>query len=297
MRTVGQTIGKMRRMASEFQGQFMEAMREVEREADLDSVKKEFQAISDQAKIDTSFDPVGMMRDDMTKAVRTRRARPRPSPLMRPTPEIGKSEIGKSGDRSERSGARRGGRSGLTRRRSPRRPPPGEARRNEPRGHRRHQGAVDGPSDRAPGSHHQVALRLPRRLFRLLLFLPHDLQRADLPLCARGRRGKGDADRHPFPRAVLHQHPAQHVRGGRHRLSGDRGADLQIHRARPLPQRAAGVSALSDRHAHLLPDGRAARLFRGDAAPDPLLGVAAAGQRSGRGDDRASAQGRANICR
>ena len=68
MRTVGQTIGKMRRMASEFQGQFMEAMREVEREADLDSVKKEFQAISDQAKIDTSFDPVGMVRDDMTKA-------------------------------------------------------------------------------------------------------------------------------------------------------------------------------------------------------------------------------------
>jgi sec-independent protein translocase protein TatB len=68
MRTVGQTIGRMRRMASEFQGQFMEAMREVEREADLDSVKKEFQAISDQAKIDTTFDPVGMVRDDVTKA-------------------------------------------------------------------------------------------------------------------------------------------------------------------------------------------------------------------------------------
>ena len=59
MRTVGQTVGKMRRMAAEFQGQFMDAMREVEREADLDSVKKEFQAINDQAKIDTSFDPVG----------------------------------------------------------------------------------------------------------------------------------------------------------------------------------------------------------------------------------------------
>ncbi len=77
MRTVGQTVGKMRRMASEFQGQFMEAMREVEREADLDSVKKEFQAISDQAKIDTSFDPVGMVRDDMTKAVAEFRKRPR----------------------------------------------------------------------------------------------------------------------------------------------------------------------------------------------------------------------------
>ena len=68
MRTVGQTVGKMRRMAAEFQGQFLEAMREVEREADLDSVKKEFQAISDQAKIDTSFDPVAMVRDDVNKA-------------------------------------------------------------------------------------------------------------------------------------------------------------------------------------------------------------------------------------
>ena len=83
MRTVGQTVGKMRRMAAEFQGQFMDAIREVEREADLESVKKEFQAISEQAKVDASFDPVGMMRDDMTKAVQ--------SPV-----EIGKSEIGKS---------------------------------------------------------------------------------------------------------------------------------------------------------------------------------------------------------
>ena len=90
MRTVGQTLGKMRRMAAEFQGQFMDAMREVEREADLESVKKEFQAINDQAKIDTSFDPVGMMREDMTKAVA--------SPVGAaegPGPELGKSELGK----------------------------------------------------------------------------------------------------------------------------------------------------------------------------------------------------------
>src|SRR5580700_5383541 len=80
MRTVGQTIGKMRRMASEFQGQFMEAMREVEREADLESVKKEFQAINDQAKIDTSFDPVGLMREDMTKAVGTSAGAPEEVP-------------------------------------------------------------------------------------------------------------------------------------------------------------------------------------------------------------------------
>ena len=83
----------MRRMASEFQGQFMEAMREVEREADLDSVKKEFQAISDQAKIDTSFDPVGMVRDDVTKAASTLTDA---SPAERGQPEIGTSEIGTS---------------------------------------------------------------------------------------------------------------------------------------------------------------------------------------------------------
>src|ERR1700760_4551371 len=90
MRTVGQTLGRMRRMATEFQGQFMEAMREVEREADLDSVRKEFQAISDQAKIDTSFDPVGMVRDDVTKAVAI-------SPRVEPAPaQVGGVEIDKS---------------------------------------------------------------------------------------------------------------------------------------------------------------------------------------------------------
>jgi sec-independent protein translocase protein TatB len=96
MRTVGQTIGKMRRMASEFQGQFMEAMREVEREADLDSVKKEFQAISDQAKIDTTFDPVGMVRDDVTKAAEESTKAPEPVATDPDKTEIGKSEIGVS---------------------------------------------------------------------------------------------------------------------------------------------------------------------------------------------------------
>ena len=95
MRTVGQTIGKMRRMASEFQGQFMEAMREVEREADLESVKKEFQAINDQAKIDTSFDPVGLMREDMTKAVETSAVAPEAGATDVDKPEIDKPEIDK----------------------------------------------------------------------------------------------------------------------------------------------------------------------------------------------------------
>ena len=80
MRTAGQVIGKVRRMAAEFQGQFMEAIREAEREADLEGIKREFQAINDQSKIDASFDPVGMIREDMTKAVEA-------------PAEVGKSEI------------------------------------------------------------------------------------------------------------------------------------------------------------------------------------------------------------
>ena len=85
-------------MATEFQGQFMDAMREVEREADLESVKKEFQAINDQAKIDTSFDPVGMVRDDVTKAAATsdgREAAPSRRPA-RPNPASRKSASRKS---------------------------------------------------------------------------------------------------------------------------------------------------------------------------------------------------------
>ena len=65
MRTVGQTIGKMRRMAAEFQGQFMEAMKE----ADLESVKKELSAIEESAKVNSAFDPAMAMRQEITHAV------------------------------------------------------------------------------------------------------------------------------------------------------------------------------------------------------------------------------------
>jgi sec-independent protein translocase protein TatB len=65
LRTVGATVGKMRRMASEFQNQFMEAIKE----ADLEDVKKEFSAIRDSAKIDASFDAASLMRDEITTAV------------------------------------------------------------------------------------------------------------------------------------------------------------------------------------------------------------------------------------
>ena len=65
LRTVGQTVGRMRRMASEFQHQFAEAIKE----ADLEDVKKEFTALQESAKIDTSFDAASLMRDEITTAV------------------------------------------------------------------------------------------------------------------------------------------------------------------------------------------------------------------------------------
>jgi sec-independent protein translocase protein TatB len=69
LRTVGQMAGRMRRMAAEFQGQFMEAMRE----AELADLKKEFdetnRKIMDSVKLEGAFDPLAEARKQMTKAV------------------------------------------------------------------------------------------------------------------------------------------------------------------------------------------------------------------------------------
>ena len=45
MRMIGQTMGRMRRMASEFQGQFMDAMRE----AEFENVRKELADLNQKA--------------------------------------------------------------------------------------------------------------------------------------------------------------------------------------------------------------------------------------------------------
>lgn len=58
LRTVGQFMGKMRRMASEFQSTFNDAVREAERQADLDDIKK---SVGDMK----SLDPFEDVRDSM----------------------------------------------------------------------------------------------------------------------------------------------------------------------------------------------------------------------------------------
>lgn len=85
MRTVGQVLGRMRRMAAEFQGQFMDAMRE----AEFDSVRKELAELNEKATA-ANFDPAKMIRDEVTKAaepVRTAESATAPAELAPPPAE------------------------------------------------------------------------------------------------------------------------------------------------------------------------------------------------------------------
>ena len=61
LRMVGTYMGKIRRMASEFQGQFQEAMRE----AEMADLKKQVDEITDTAKGLTDFDPLASVKKEV----------------------------------------------------------------------------------------------------------------------------------------------------------------------------------------------------------------------------------------
>ena len=65
MRQIGQAVGKLRRMAAEFQSQFMDAVRE----AELDEIRKTVSTVADTAKMKVDFDPVKTVRDEITGAL------------------------------------------------------------------------------------------------------------------------------------------------------------------------------------------------------------------------------------
>ena len=68
LRTLGQITTKVRRMAGEFQSQFTEAMRE----AELDSVRKDLEAINRNVVASTStggFNPIETIRNELKGAV------------------------------------------------------------------------------------------------------------------------------------------------------------------------------------------------------------------------------------
>jgi sec-independent protein translocase protein TatB len=94
MRVVGQALGRMRRMAAEFQGQFMDAMREADLDSvkkelesvksDFDNVKKELNSIEQSAKIDAAFDPAMAVRSEQSHAIEAPK-------------EVGQSEVSLTG--------------------------------------------------------------------------------------------------------------------------------------------------------------------------------------------------------
>jgi sec-independent protein translocase protein TatB len=80
LRTAGQWMGKIRRMAAEFQGQFQEALRE----AEMADVKQHFDDISTAAKDFRHFDPIGSVRKEIEGAIADK-----PSPKVEtPSPPV-----------------------------------------------------------------------------------------------------------------------------------------------------------------------------------------------------------------
>ncbi|WP_131193832.1 Sec-independent protein translocase protein TatB [Lichenihabitans psoromatis] len=65
LRQVGQAVGRLRRMASEFQGQFMDAMKE----ADIQDIRDEMAKMTSQADLKVHFDPVRDIQSELTNAV------------------------------------------------------------------------------------------------------------------------------------------------------------------------------------------------------------------------------------
>src|SRR5262245_56749907 len=90
LRSVGQWMGKIRRMASEFQGQFQEAMRE----AEMADLKKQVDDVTSAAQSITNYDPlesvrkeVDGVRDDFTTALEPKPADAPPAPPAAPVPD------------------------------------------------------------------------------------------------------------------------------------------------------------------------------------------------------------------
>jgi sec-independent protein translocase protein TatB len=90
LRTVGQYMAKIRRMAAEFQGQFQEAMRE----AEMADMKKHLDDINDAAKgLTSNLDPLGPSLHGGTSALEDKPASPPPpAPSEAPGPPAAEAQ-------------------------------------------------------------------------------------------------------------------------------------------------------------------------------------------------------------
>ncbi len=87
LRQVGQFIGKMRRMAGEFQQQFSDAMRESE----LQELKKDMEKMAEDAKVDVNYDAFHdaerEIRESLEKKPEASTAQAGKPAIQNPTPE------------------------------------------------------------------------------------------------------------------------------------------------------------------------------------------------------------------
>jgi sec-independent protein translocase protein TatB len=90
LRMLGQWMGKVRRMAADFQGQWNEAMRE----AEMEDLKKQVDQITDSARDFTNFDPVETARKEIESAVEDK---PKTEPSPEPSPAAPESAPGAPG--------------------------------------------------------------------------------------------------------------------------------------------------------------------------------------------------------
>jgi len=91
LRTVGQWMTKLRRMAAEFQTQFQEAMRE----AEMADLKKQVDEITGQAHSYANFDPVGEVRKEFESTqqqIENAIANPNPPPATASPPASTQAE-------------------------------------------------------------------------------------------------------------------------------------------------------------------------------------------------------------
>lgn len=65
MRQIGQAAAKLRHMAAEFRGQFMDAMRE----AEIDDIKADVEKLAQSAKVDVGIDPLAQIKAEITNAM------------------------------------------------------------------------------------------------------------------------------------------------------------------------------------------------------------------------------------
>src|SRR5437764_1999498 len=88
LRTVGQWMAKIRRMAAEFQGQFNEAMRE----AEMADIKKHVDDLTDVTRnIGSGFDPLGTTKQEIESAMADK-------PPIAPAPTLPAAEAPGAGD-------------------------------------------------------------------------------------------------------------------------------------------------------------------------------------------------------